>query len=176
MEQTRHSGRSARPEQDWWSDLTTDPSTPETLIGVSSSPPPLFRPDIFRTHLAAFELPAGFDAFRLKLKHWADLLVSASLRSSTHPNIKGRWPPRGQVRRPALKQAARPENGPDGAWSLDLLDSPAPSAKCLAVVAKGVEKVATPICRRMGFENVLPLEYNGRTPRETLPSRRCFLT
>ena len=35
---------------------------------------PLFRPDVLRTHLAAFELPAGADAFRPKLAHWADLL------------------------------------------------------------------------------------------------------
>ena len=37
---------------------------------------PLFRPDVLRTHLAAFELPARIDAFRPKLKHWANLLAS----------------------------------------------------------------------------------------------------
>ena len=37
---------------------------------------PLFRPDVLRTHLAAFELPSHIDAFRPKLKHWADLLAS----------------------------------------------------------------------------------------------------
>jgi hypothetical protein len=37
---------------------------------------PLFRPDVLRTHLAAFSLPAHVDAFRPKLAHWADLISS----------------------------------------------------------------------------------------------------
>lgn len=37
---------------------------------------PLFRPDVLRTHAAAFALPAHVDAFRPKLAHWADLLGS----------------------------------------------------------------------------------------------------
>jgi hypothetical protein len=37
---------------------------------------PLFRPDVLRTHLAGFALPAYADALRPKLAHWADLLVS----------------------------------------------------------------------------------------------------
>ena len=37
---------------------------------------PLFRPDVLRTHLAGFALPAHVDACRPKLAHWADLLAS----------------------------------------------------------------------------------------------------
>ena len=37
---------------------------------------PLFRPDVLRSHLAGFELPAHVDQLRPKLKHWADLLAS----------------------------------------------------------------------------------------------------
>ncbi len=36
---------------------------------------PLFRPDVLRSHLAAFELPVHVDELRPKLKHWADLLA-----------------------------------------------------------------------------------------------------
>ncbi|NLX98785.1 MAG: N-6 DNA methylase [Rhodopirellula sp.] len=37
---------------------------------------PLFRPDVLRTRLTAFQLPAHVDAFRPRLTHWADLLGS----------------------------------------------------------------------------------------------------
>ncbi len=37
---------------------------------------PLFRPDVLRTRLATFQLPAHVDAFRSRLTHWADLLGS----------------------------------------------------------------------------------------------------
>jgi hypothetical protein len=37
---------------------------------------PLFRPDVLRSHLAAFQLPAHVDPLRPELKHWADLLAS----------------------------------------------------------------------------------------------------
>ena len=37
---------------------------------------PLFRPDVLRTHLTAFSFPEHVDAFRPRLKHWADLLAS----------------------------------------------------------------------------------------------------
>ena len=36
---------------------------------------PLFRPDVLRTHLAAFSLPGHVDAFRPKLAHWAELAL-----------------------------------------------------------------------------------------------------
>ncbi len=48
---------------------------------------PLFRPDVLRTHLAAFELPAHIDAFRPKLKHWADLLASDKANSFKEQEI-----------------------------------------------------------------------------------------
>jgi hypothetical protein len=38
---------------------------------------PLFRPDILRTYLAPFALPARVEALRDKLRQWADLLGSA---------------------------------------------------------------------------------------------------
>jgi len=38
---------------------------------------PLFRPDVLRTHLAAFALPDRVEACRPRLRHWADLLFSA---------------------------------------------------------------------------------------------------
>ena len=37
---------------------------------------PLFRPDVLRTHLAAFQLPARADGCRPKLEHWAEMLAS----------------------------------------------------------------------------------------------------
>ena len=37
---------------------------------------PLFRPDVLRSHLAAFELPPRVGALRPKLEHWAELLAS----------------------------------------------------------------------------------------------------
>ena len=37
---------------------------------------PLFRPDVLRTHLAAFELPEDIEPLRPKLSDWADLLSS----------------------------------------------------------------------------------------------------
>jgi hypothetical protein len=43
---------------------------------VSGVPEPLFRPNVSRTYLAAFELSADVDTFRLKLAHWADLLAT----------------------------------------------------------------------------------------------------
>ena len=41
---------------------------------------PLFRPDVLRSHLAGFELPARVDELRPKLKHWADLLASDKVK------------------------------------------------------------------------------------------------
>ena len=37
---------------------------------------PLFRPDVLRPHLMAFQLPAHVPGCRPKLKHWADLISS----------------------------------------------------------------------------------------------------
>ena len=48
---------------------------------------PLFRPDVLRTHLAAFELPAHVDAFRPKLAHWAELLASGKANTFTEQEI-----------------------------------------------------------------------------------------
>ena len=48
---------------------------------------PLFRPDVLRTHFAAFELPAHIDAFRPRLKHWADLLASDKANSFKEQEI-----------------------------------------------------------------------------------------
>ena len=48
---------------------------------------PLFRPDVLRAHLAAFELPARIDTFRPKLKHWADLLASDKANSFKEQEI-----------------------------------------------------------------------------------------
>jgi hypothetical protein len=36
---------------------------------------PLLRPDVLRSQLAGFELPAHVDSLRPKLNHWADLLA-----------------------------------------------------------------------------------------------------
>jgi hypothetical protein len=43
---------------------------------LSVAAKPLFRPDVLRAHVAAFDLPPRVDAFRPRLKHWADLLGS----------------------------------------------------------------------------------------------------
>jgi len=48
---------------------------------------PLFRPDVLRTHLAGFELPAHVDAFRPKLAHWADLLASGKANALKEQEI-----------------------------------------------------------------------------------------
>ena len=48
---------------------------------------PLFRPDVLRTHLAGFELPAHVDAFRPKLAHWADLLSSGKANTFKEQEI-----------------------------------------------------------------------------------------
>ena len=37
---------------------------------------PLIRPDVLRTHVAAFDLPAHVASFHPKLEHWANLLAS----------------------------------------------------------------------------------------------------
>ena len=37
---------------------------------------PLFRPDVLRTHLAAFELSAHVGECRPQLEHWAEMLAS----------------------------------------------------------------------------------------------------
>jgi hypothetical protein len=43
---------------------------------VPAEAKPLFRPDVLRTHLAAFELPAHVESCRPKLVHWAELIAS----------------------------------------------------------------------------------------------------
>ena len=48
---------------------------------------PLFRPDVLRTHLAAFALPGHVDAFRPKLAHWADLLTSGKANTFKEQEI-----------------------------------------------------------------------------------------
>jgi hypothetical protein len=48
---------------------------------------PLFRPDVLRTHLAAFSLPGHVDAFRPKLAHWADLLSSGKANTFKEQEI-----------------------------------------------------------------------------------------
>ena len=48
---------------------------------------PLFRPDVLRNHLEAFELPAHLAAFRPKLAHWADLLSSGKANTFTEQEI-----------------------------------------------------------------------------------------
>ncbi len=37
---------------------------------------PLFRPDVLRPYLMAFQLPAYMPGFRPKLAHWAELISS----------------------------------------------------------------------------------------------------
>ncbi len=48
---------------------------------------PLFRPDVLRSHLAAFSLPGHVDAFRPKLAHWAELLSSGKANSFKEQEI-----------------------------------------------------------------------------------------
>ena len=48
---------------------------------------PLFRPDVLRTHLAAFPLPGHVDAFRPKLANWADLLCSGKANTFKEQEI-----------------------------------------------------------------------------------------
>jgi hypothetical protein len=48
---------------------------------------PLFRPDVLRSHLAGFELPAHVDGLRPKLKHWADLLASGKANTFKEQEI-----------------------------------------------------------------------------------------
>ena len=48
---------------------------------------PLFRPDVLRSHLAGFELPAHVDALRPKLAHWADLIASGKANSFKEQEI-----------------------------------------------------------------------------------------
>jgi hypothetical protein len=48
---------------------------------------PLFRPDVLRTHLAAFSLPGHVDAFRPKLAHWAELFSSGKANSLKEQEI-----------------------------------------------------------------------------------------
>ena len=48
---------------------------------------PLFRPDVLRTHLAAFSVPEHVGAFRPKLAHWAELLVSGRANAFTEQEI-----------------------------------------------------------------------------------------
>lgn len=48
---------------------------------------PLFRPDVLRTHLVGFELPADVDACRRKLAHWADLLGSGKANTFKEQEI-----------------------------------------------------------------------------------------
>lgn len=48
---------------------------------------PLFRPDVLRTHLEGFELPSHVDAFRPKLKHWADLIASGKANTFKEQEI-----------------------------------------------------------------------------------------
>ena len=48
---------------------------------------PLFRPDVLRSHLAGFELPAHVEGLRPKLKHWSDLLASGKVNTFTEQEI-----------------------------------------------------------------------------------------
>jgi type I restriction-modification system DNA methylase subunit len=48
---------------------------------------PLFRPDVLRARLAGFELPSHVDAFRSKLKHWADLISSGRVNAFKEQEI-----------------------------------------------------------------------------------------
>jgi hypothetical protein len=48
---------------------------------------PLFRPDVLRSHVAAFELPDHVAAYRPKLAQWADLLSSSRIDSLKEQEI-----------------------------------------------------------------------------------------
>jgi hypothetical protein len=48
---------------------------------------PLFRPDVLRTRLEGFDLPAHVEAFRPKLAHWADLLSSGKANTFKEQEI-----------------------------------------------------------------------------------------
>jgi hypothetical protein len=48
---------------------------------------PLFRPDVLRSHLAGFELPAHVNVMRPKLKHWADLMASGKANAFKEQEI-----------------------------------------------------------------------------------------
>ncbi|MHB9048165.1 MAG: Eco57I restriction-modification methylase domain-containing protein [Pirellulales bacterium] len=48
---------------------------------------PLFRPDVLRTHLAAFSMPGHVAAFRPKLAHWANLVSSGKANTFKEQEI-----------------------------------------------------------------------------------------
>jgi hypothetical protein len=48
---------------------------------------PLFRPDVLRSHLAGFQLPAHVEAVRPKLNHWAGLIATRRIDSFNEQQI-----------------------------------------------------------------------------------------
>ena len=60
---------------------------PRRFPAVPIEAKPLFRPDVLRAHLAAFDLPAHVEAFRPKLAHWADLLASGKANTFKEQEI-----------------------------------------------------------------------------------------